>query len=983
MADQNTIDRAMSGLGSTMVRAGEKLKRARQDFGRAHEPRQKLTVTLAAALVAILVTGLLIYRWDDAGVMDYAELPTRDLRVNWFETNETRDPDIMIINIDEAALAYGDSWSDERDDRGTTERFAWPWPRHVHSKIIRYCREGGARAVVFDLTFKETGPNTNQVRINREIGGKPTWVWTLEKAGDDLFALEATAGDDVALALVLAGTDRENEARDDLLPQYARKIEGKGKDDLLTEIGARYAPYRSAEVPFAALMDGWPSIVSEGRRGDENAEKKLAGLRKKINTDDFMLTSPQYRSILPLTEPAERHGIAALGVVTGFNDIDGVQRRFDVAATLDANVYLCLPLEIWRIYVLSFARDALADASLRPGFAERFPELTIVDGGLEWEGTVYSLDAKLQDVPLIAEANTARYLGRSMPLDDTGRVELRYHNFLPVEEGLNWAYLTDELKSSTYARHPDGKAFAIYPHISAAEILHDWDSVNLNRYKESEGTRLAEELKDLQAELDASAPDDRTALETRIADARLRMKAVDAQPIRELTLGQPSAMVKDKVVLISSTASVLIDRHRTPLSSNTPGTWVLATYFDNLKNNDFMQSAPRWIEWLLALIAAGGAVAGVMYAGRLRNGLVLTLLMGVLVVVGAWAGFSQQIWFPLMAPLAGLLAGFTSGSVAKALTEGHQRRQRETFARQYMGKELVDHVISNPGSLKLGGENRPMTMYFSDVAGFTTVTETLGPNNPERLVELLNIYLERMTDLMLNTGGVIDKYIGDAIMCFWGAPMAQEDHAVRACRGALDCRSELQRMQPLFADSVREIAPQLIKPDGSVLYARAGINSGIVTVGNMGSSKRFAYTVMGDAVNLAARLEPQCKSYGTDILIGEKSEELVRGEFTLRRIDLMVVKGKTEPVQVFELMGDKNVPQFVRDLLGHFETGIDLFRDRQFEAALKAFQAAEQHEAVHDEGELNPSRLYIERCESFIKAPPPADWNGVFVKTSK
>ena len=190
-------------------------------------------------------------------------------------------------------------------------------------------------------------------------------------------------------------------------------------------------------------------------------------------------------------------------------------------------------------------------------------------------------------------------------------------------------------------------------------------------------------------------------------------------------------------------------------------------------------------------------------------------------------------------------------------------------------------------------------------------------------------------------------------------------------------------MQPLFADAVRGIAPQLIKPDGTVLYARAGINSGVVTVGNMGSSKRFAYTVMGDAVNLAARLEPQCKEYGTDILIGQNTEAMVRGEFTLRPIDLMVVKGKTEPVEVFELLGDKDVPQFVLDLVRHFEEGVRLFRDRQFEAALACFRNAEHHEAIRKEGEVNPSRMYIRRCEDYIASPPPREWNGVVVKTSK
>jgi adenylate cyclase len=366
----------------------------------------------------------------------------------------------------------------------------------------------------------------------------------------------------------------------------------------------------------------------------------------------------------------------------------------------------------------------------------------------------------------------------------------------------------------------------------------------------------------------------------------------------------------------------------------------------------------------------------------MRNGLILVVLLAGLAIVASWSGFNAQWWVPTAAPLAGLFIGFSNGALAKALTEGRQRRHREAFARQYMGKELLDFVIRNPGSLKLGGENREMTVYFSDVAGFTTVAETLGPNNPQRLVELLNIYLERMTDVMLETGGVIDKYIGDAIMCFWGAPMDMQDHAVRACRGALACRAELQRMQPLFADAIRDLAPQLIQPGGGVLRARAGINSGLMTVGNMGSSKRFAYTVMGDAVNLGARLEPQCKEYGIDILVGQNTERLIRGEFTLRPIDLIVVKGKTEPVEVFELIGGKEVPQFVSDMLAHYTRGIEQFRAREFEAALAGFRNAAQHEPPRED-DMNPSRLYIQRCEELLKAPPPSNWDTVYRKKSK
>ncbi|MBZ0137881.1 MAG: adenylate/guanylate cyclase domain-containing protein [Planctomycetes bacterium] len=979
MSDRNTIDRAMSGLGSTMVRAGQVLKRARQDFGHAHEPRRKGVTAALACLPAVLLSSLLMLNWGQAAPIDYVELPSRDMRVRWFENNQQRDRDILIITIDEDALAYGDAPVNDTGNEG----FAWPWPRHVHNKIIRYCREGGARVIAFDLTFKETGPNTNQVMLQREVNGELTRVWTFDKAGDDLFALEATARDDVALALVLGGTYRDEDIRDDLLPKYSTAISGAAADVIHRDVSARFAGLRSSDAPIPQLLDGWPSITASGRTGDERAQRTLEGFRKKVNTDPFMLSSPRYRSILPLTEPQEHQGVGGVGMVTGFKDVDGVTRSFDIIGEYDGDLYRSLPVEMWRLYVLSFARDAAGETALRPGFAERFPGLEVSDTGLVWRGETYDLKADLRDVPVHFEAGHVEYLGRRIPIDEHGQVLLRYHNWLPVDQNADWAHMTDAQRSAVRARNPDGNLFAIYPQISAKNILEDWDSISENRFKEAETQRLREVVARLRAEHDAADEADRESLLIELTDAELRLETVRAQATRQLGLAPPDQIVKDKVVIISSTASVLIDRHKIPLANNAPGTWVLATYFDNLKNKDFMRETPRWLTWLLALLLAAGTALGVMLSGRLRNGTLLAVLLGVLVLVAGWALFTQQIWFPVAAPLAGLFLGFSHGALAKALTEGHQRRQREAFAKQYMGKELVDHVIRNPGSLKLGGENREMTMYFSDVAGFTTVTETLGPNNPERLVELLNIYLERMTDIMLGTGGVIDKYIGDAIMCFWGAPMVQADHAVRACRGALDCRAELQRMQPLFADAVREIAPQLIKPDGSVLYARAGINSGMVTVGNMGSSKRFAYTVMGDAVNLAARLEPQCKEYGTDILIGEKTEAKIRGEFTLRPIDLMVVKGKTQPVEVFELMGGRDVPQFVLDLVKHFREGVQLFRDRQFEAALASFRNAAHHESIQEEGLINPSRMYIQRCEDYIASPPPAEWNGVVVKTSK
>lgn len=970
LSDPNTMDRAIGGLGGTMVRAGRRLKAARKDFGHAHEPRQRLLFAIVASLAAVGVVALLMVRWGDAGALDYVELPSRDLRVTALEDNAARDPDVLLINVDEAALAYGDWYLESEEGEAAEDRYAWPWPRHVYNKIIRYCREGGAHVIVFDMVFSETGPNTNQPVIVREQNGRPTRFFTFDKAGDDLFAMEAGARDDVAMALALGTTKRERDARAELMRPYGVDVAGAGRDDWAGRNGGRFARFRSADAPYPALLHGWPSIV--GQPGEDERDRALRmyeSLRSRINEDAHMRDSPRHRSLLPMTASDEPDGIAGLGMVMGFPDADGKLRRYDFAGAHEGETFRALPVEAWRLYVLSHAREAADDRSRREAFRERFPDMRIDDDGLHLDGKVYTLGDELRDVPVIVDGDTARYLGRDIPLDATGRAELRYRGFLPVEEHVNWPHLDDAERQAMRARNPDG-LFAVYPQVSARQILSDWDVISEQRFKQAETARLEARIAELEE------GDER-------AQAQAELDRVRRMATTSPALGPPGDVVKDKVVFIAGTATGLKDAHATPLSDATPGTWVIATFFDNLKNEDFMTTPPRWTDWLAAVLATVLAVFAVMYARRLRKGLMVVVGLGLATLVASWLAFEFQVWMATAAPLAGLLFGFSNGALAKALSEGRQRRQREAFARQYMGEELVDYVIKHPGSLKLGGENRQMTIYFSDVAGFTTVTETLGADNPERLVELLNVYLERMTDRMLESGAVIDKYMGDAIMCFWGAPMTMEDHAVRACRGALACRAELHRMQPLFADAVRGIAPQLIKPGGSVLHARAGINTGVVTVGNMGSSKRFAYTVMGDAVNLAARLEPQNKQYGTDLMIGQETEKMIRGEFTTRPLDLIVVKGKSEPVEIYELLGERDVPQFIQDLLKHWNEAIGLFRDRQFAEALKAFRNAEHHEAAQDNGALNPSRLYIKRCEDLIAEPPPPDWNGVYVKTSK
>jgi class 3 adenylate cyclase len=306
--------------------------------------------------------------------------------------------------------------------------------------------------------------------------------------------------------------------------------------------------------------------------------------------------------------------------------------------------------------------------------------------------------------------------------------------------------------------------------------------------------------------------------------------------------------------------------------------------------------------------------------------------------------------------------GAAIDEMAKGLKEG--LFVKSTFKR-YVSASVVDQLLKDPARLKLGGERKELTVFFSDVSGFTSLSERLSP---ERLVELINEYLSEMTEAIFAHEGTLDKYEGDAIMAFWGAPVEQPDHALRACKAALDNMSSLRR---LWTKWEAEGLPRL--------DFRIGLNTGPMVVGNMGSAIRMDYTVMGDAVNLGSRLEGANRAYGTRILISETTRRAAGQAIVARELDLLAVKGKTTAVRVFELVG---LAGFVppHQLAGYraFEDGLEACRRRSWEKSLTAFR-----EADHRLGGDIASRIFIERVQRFAAAPPPSDWDGRFVLTEK
>jgi len=287
--------------------------------------------------------------------------------------------------------------------------------------------------------------------------------------------------------------------------------------------------------------------------------------------------------------------------------------------------------------------------------------------------------------------------------------------------------------------------------------------------------------------------------------------------------------------------------------------------------------------------------------------------------------------------------------------EGKQRRFVKKVFHHYLSPHVIERVLEDPSLLKLGGEKREITSFFSDIAGFTSLSEGLSP---EELVHFLNEYLSDMTDIILESGGTLDKYEGDAIISFWNAPLDFTDHAVRACRAALDSQKRLVKLKPHFQ-----------KRYGHMISARIGVNSGPAVVGNMGSQRRFDYTAIGDTINLASRLEGACKQYGISILVGETTYKQVKDVIAAREVDLIRVVGKKNPVRVYEILDElKYLSEEEHKSIDVFQRGLGFYRACKWEEAVTLFNKLKDDKLA---------KVYIERCGKLEKSPPPDDWDGV------
>ncbi len=439
-----------------------------------------------------------------------------------------------------------------------------------------------------------------------------------------------------------------------------------------------------------------------------------------------------------------------------------------------------------------------------------------------------------------------------------------------------------------------------------------------------------------------------------------------------------------KILLVGQIATALTDNGPTPFSGFTPLVLVHANVIENILREDYVRRVPAGWMWLAGTLVGMAGLATFSNRGFVAQ---VLFFLGFPILYGfasTYFWISHNLWLPIVWPVLGF-GGLQVFMISRRLlAEQRAKAQIKGMFGTYISPALVNRMVESGEAPRLGGHEEDITAYFSDIQGFSSFSEKLPPG---RLVELMNEYLTACTDIIQEEGGTLDKYIGDAVVTMFGAPIALSDHAYRACVASQRVQQQLEILRRKW-QSEGEKWPQIV----GRMQSRIGLNSGPCIIGNMGSRTRFNYTMMGDNVNLAARMESGAKSWGVYSMCTEATkracEEHGGDRVVFRPLGKVVVMGRSHPVPVFEIVGLKeNVTAETRECIRLFTLGLELHFQRDWEGARAKFLASaalEPHQAKNSPGVVDdPSHIYLGIVARYEAEPPPPGWNGEYIMTVK
>jgi len=852
------------------------------------------------------------------------------------------------------------------DENSLTTVGQYPWPRNLYAEGLDTLKEVGVSQVSFDMMFLDATPRTLDDRdyesLMKKMGkGNRVSLAELESAGwnkDKIFADSIASSNRAILSYTFT----------DEAPNYD-VLERQKKD-----------AFKKAQKRFL----------------DRSSVKLTGAEYEKLKS----LDDPTTKSIsYPI--PEFMNTAKSFGFVNRFTDIDGTVRKVQLVKVYRGRLYFNLAM----VMIMDVCRVPFDRVEVRPGksvvlkqalnpITQAVEDISIpIDSRgmmhVTWAGSGQNKGGRFENtfmhVPFYAVLEYPRHADTVKKVfDEEDRIkEDRIRGLTEQLEGFteeykegdaavkkNMAEAMAEINKQLNALKKNSPLETLRERLAtaragysaaatAAERRKKWNEIAdikkaMNRTKLEYIGNYSDEIKKLKNEIKSGAGGNR----------RDELRQVEFLH-KAMSLALLVENMADTVALSGLVAAGTQDIGSIPLHN----VYARVGTYHNTINTIVQKQFITRVNWpvnlaiMLAVAVAMGFVIQRLDAKKSLITMTATFLVLNLAVMSAFA--LLNLWFQQLGIVLAMFLPTIAIVSIKFMKEESQKRFIKGAFSYYLSPSVIDEIINDPDSLELGGEDREITIFFSDIKGFSTISEKLSP---KELVVRLNEYLTEMTDIILSYNGTVDKYIGDAIMAFYGAPTIMPDHAAKACLAAIDMKKRLRQLQEQWMSVGKE-----------PIYARMGINTGKSTVGNMGSRTRMDYTAMGDAVNLASRLEGANKYYETSAMISGSTYEGVKDVVDARQLDVIRVVGKSEAVPIYELLGRKgSLPDRIYDMLDKYNQGRELFLNRDWKQARVLFKQALR--VVEDDG---PSRVYAERCDTYAKNPPSRGWDGVYVMKSK
>lgn len=904
------------------------------------------------------LVGILVFLFSLTKVYERAELVTYDWRFN-IRNNifgfPPMDPRLGTIEIDDQSLGVEGRWQD--------------WTRDKYAEIIRLLSDYGARMVGFDLYFIEPSTKliSEQQLLNLKSINRDTVEELLARADyDEQFRLAIAAADNVYLPLYLgvAGEDLDAEA-------VRQKMKKRSPDeDAALEFVRRHAP--------RLMVD--PAVSSLSRTF--YFEPPLAKLRNAARSFAYAQTE---------------------------TDVDGARRRYPLVYQYEDILFPSIALQM----ACDYLKIDIANVEVWPGDQIKLPDALFADGTrkdieipidrygnmhVNWAGRWEDTFVRYPHIALrraFQREQRQRLFDQVKALVGADPALKRNPRGLPTS--LFQAGFTDQDANRTAVltwiqasgiegatgRDPELTAIAFW----RSKGVQNPSQLQLNLFDQIRRNNLLAVLleenpqatpKDLRAFLPGHDSEDieQSAYFVRslLVDGRL---PAGVRPLyfypyvgyhgRKITPED----VHDKILFYGQTSTGSTDLSVTPFQGDYPMVGIYSNVLNTILNEQFIVRIPAWMDGLL-IIALGALLSLVIPHLKVLQGALLVAVFVLLYAVVAFLSFTHLgLWLEMIGPLMILVIGYLALTIYGYVIKEREKEFVQGAFGHYLSPAVVDQIMENPEMVEqLGGEERVMTAFFTDIESFSTISECLTPGE---LVLFINEYLSEMCDIIEHYGGTIDKFEGDAIIGFFGAPTFYEDHAMRSVMASIDQQHKLEELRQHWSQEgvlpprLEELRQRWAAQKRIFTHVRMGITAGPMIVGNMGSKNRTDYTMMGDTVNLASRFESGQKIYGTGIMVNDLIYEQVKDAVEGRKLDVIQVVGKEEPVIAYEVLDRKGrLSDQKYQVLELFGQGMEAYSAFQFAEAQRLFEQALEIDPYD-----GPSALYADRCEDFAADPPP------------